>query len=152
MDNDALNKIASGLGGETQFSDHNAFINVKPENAPEACRMVAALPGMYHLSTVSGMDNGEEIEILYHFWKDREIVSVRTAVSKESPALPTATKAVPSAVMYEAEIHDMLGVEFTGNELMAHRLLLPDDYPKEAPPPLRKEANPEEIRRMMGLE
>lgn len=152
MDDETLKKIASDLNGEATFTDHYGFINVKPERAAEACAMVSSLPGMYHLSTVSGMDNGEEIEILYHFWKDRDFVSVRTTVTKQSPVLPTACASVPSAMLYEAEIHDMLGVEFKGNELMARRLLLPDDYPKDAPPPLRKEANPEEIRRMMGLE
>jgi len=59
---------------------------------------------------------------------------------------------IPSATLYEAEIQDLLGVAFEGNPYLGKKLLLPDDYPPDATPPLRKDADPEKIRKMMKLE
>ncbi len=152
MDSQAISEIAAKTGGQALINGRIATITVKPEMLRDACAMVSSIPGLYHLSTITGIDTGEEIELQYHFWKEREFVSVRTMVGKQSPQLRTVSDVLPSAVLYEAEVHDMLGVLFQGNALMGRKLLLPDNYPKDAPPPLRKEANPEEIRRLMGLE
>lgn len=152
MKKEELQELASKVGGEVAESGNALTLTVSPENVKEACRLVSSLPGFYHLSTATGIDNGESIELLYHFWKGRSFVSVRTSLPRDSPSVESASGVVPAAVLYEAEIHDLLGVMFTGNPLMGKKLLLPDNYPKDAPPPLRKEANVEEIRRMMGLE
>ncbi len=152
MDKGVLDDLAVRIGGEASVSGRMTTVTVPPDRLKDACIAVSSLPGLYHLSTITGMDNGEEIELQYHFWKDRDFVSVRTLLPKSSLQVHTVSDALPAAVLYEAEVHDLLGVLFTGNPLMGKKLLLPDNYPKDAPPPLRKEANPEEIRRMMGLE
>jgi len=125
---------------------------VLPDKVPIACQRVAAIPGLYHLSTMTGYDKGESIEILYHFWQGRRFVDVRTSVPKEAPRLKSISSVVAAATLYEAEIQDILGVSFDGNPFQGKRLLLPDTYPAEAPPPLTKEANPEKIRKMLELE
>ena len=125
---------------------------VPPDKVPIACQRVAAIPGLYHLSTMTGYDKGESIEILYHFWQGRRFVDVRTSVPKEAPRLKSISSVVAAATLYEAEIQDILGVSFDGNPFQGKRLLLPDTYPAEAPPPLTKEANPEKIRKMLELE
>jgi membrane-bound hydrogenase subunit beta len=118
-----------------------------------ACELlVSELPDFYHLSTITGTDIGNAIELTYHFWSGRDFLSVRTSVPKENPAIDSLCDFLPSATLYEAEIKDLLGVLFRANPLMDKRLLLPDNYPVEAPPPLRKEADPEKIRKMMELE
>jgi len=125
---------------------------VPPDKVPIACQRVAAIPGLYHLSTMTGYDKGESIEILYHFWQGRRFVDVRTSVPKVAPRLKSISSLVAAATLYEAEIQDILGVSFDGNPFQGKRLLLPDTYPAEAPPPLTKEANPEKIRKMLELE
>lgn len=152
MDSDRLNSIAAGLGGRAVIERRTAAIEVPAQTLGEACRMVSLIPGFYHLSTVTGVDDGDSIEVQYHFWKGTEFVSVIVHVPKTEPTLQSVCGEIPAAIMYEAEVHDMLGVNFRGNPLAGRKLLLPDNYPKDAPPPLRKEANPEEIRKMMGLE
>lgn len=152
MDAEKLKSIATRLGGDVSFSTRSALLTVRPERLKDACEMVSSVPGLYHLSTVTGIDNGTAIEVMYHFWMGREFISVRTYADRSSPSIPSVTPELPAALLYEAEVHDLLGVTFTGNPLMGRRLLLPDNYPKDAPPPLRKEANPEEIRRLMHLE
>ncbi len=130
----------------------STVLAVSPAKVAEACRGVSALPGLYHLSTITGMDLGEEIALLYHFWEGRRFVQVRTQVPKADPRLPSVSSLIPSATLYEAEIQDLLGVVFEGNPYVGKKLLLPDSYPPEAPPPLRKDADPEKIRKMMELE
>jgi len=125
---------------------------VPSDKVPIACQRVAAIPGLYHLSTMTGYDKGESIEILYHFWQGRRFVDVRTSVPKVAPRLKSISSLVAAATLYEAEIQDILGVSFDGNPFQGKRLLLPDTYPAEAPPPLTKEANPEKIRKMLELE
>ena len=113
---------------------------------------VASLPGLYHLTTVTAVDLGPAIELMYHFWKERSFVTVKTEVGKDSLTIESLSGALPSATLYEAEIQDLFGVTFAGNPYAGRRLLLPDGYPADEPPPLRSEADPRRIRRKMKLE
>jgi NADH:ubiquinone oxidoreductase subunit C len=147
-----LSQISSALSGEFKRGKKSVTISVKREMVLEACRRISSLPGLYHLSTISGIDLGQEVEVFYHFWKGREFVSVKTKAPKSDPRLPSLAGILPSSLLYEAEVKDLLGVQFDGNPLMGQKLLLPDAYPLGAPPPLTKEADPDRIRRMMELE
>jgi Ni,Fe-hydrogenase III component G len=149
---ESLETIARSLGGQVSKGKKYRLVTVTPDKVREACSSVAVLPGYHHLSTMTGVDLGKEISITYHFWAGREFIAVRTSVPKENRVLPSVTGELPAATLYEAEIADLFGVTFSGSPLTGRRLLLPDNYPKEAPPPLTKEADPEKIRRMMGLE
>jgi NADH:ubiquinone oxidoreductase subunit C len=126
-------------------------LSVPPEKVVDACSAVAALPGWYHLSTITGIDLGQDIAILYHFWQGKRFVQVRTQVPKASPRLKTISGALAAGTLYEAEIQDLLGVAFEGNPFLGKKLMLPDAYPQDAPPPLRKEADPHKIKKMMEL-
>jgi len=106
----------------------------------------------YHLSTITGLDEGQSIAVLYHFWRGKEFVTVKTSVPKENPRLQSVIQEVPAAIFYEAEVADLLGVTFRGNPLGGGGLLLPPNYPASEPRPLRKEADPEKIRKMMRHE
>jgi NADH:ubiquinone oxidoreductase subunit C len=50
------------------------------------------------------------------------------------------------------EIHDLFGVTFTGNPWINLKLLLPDNWPADLPPPLLKTTKPAEIRKRLHLE
>jgi NADH-quinone oxidoreductase subunit C len=149
---EALEAIAADTGGRVSTSRKSVILNVGPEKITDACAKVHALPGFYHLSTITGIDLGEKIELSYHFWKEKTFAVVRTQVPKNEARISSISGVIPASVLYEAEVKDLLGVYFEGNPYMKTRLLLPDDYPAEAPAPLRKEADPAKIRRMMGLE
>lgn len=152
MSVESMQAIAAQTGGTVTTGKKAVILSVSPQKVPDACAKVAAMPGFYHLSTITAMDLGEQIELLYHFWKDKTFAVVKTQVPKSDPKLSSITGAVPAAVFYEAEVKDLLGVVFEGNPFMKTHLLLPDEYPKDAPPPLRKEADPAKIRKMQGLE
>jgi len=105
-----------------------------------------------HLSTITGLDLGQNIGIIYHFWHDRNMIHVKTFAPKTNPTTLSIVDIVPGAILYEMEIHDMLGVKFTGNPWMDKKLLLPDTWPADLPPPLLKTTKPGEIRKRLGLE
>jgi membrane-bound hydrogenase subunit beta len=144
--------LAPSLEGQMTKGKKYEIMSVKPERIVAACKAVSSLPGFYHLSTITGLDLGKEISVYYQFWQGRNFLVVRTNVPKGNPSLPSVTGELPAATLYEAEVADLFGVRFEGNPMDGRKLLLPDTYPKDAPPPLTKEADPEKIRRMMGLE
>ena len=152
MQSDALRDVAARFGGALTETSKVSTISVPPEKVVDACVAVSKLPGLYHLSTITGLDEGEKIVLHYQFWEGVRFVDVKTEVGKSSPKLGSLCAVLPSATLYEAEIQDILGVDFEGNPYRGKKLLLSDDYPAEAPPPLRKEADPAEIRRLMKLE
>jgi F420H2:quinone oxidoreductase subunit B/C len=149
---EALAQAAAKLGAKVSVVGKSDLIEVGRADVVRACEAVASIPGMYHLTTITGVDEGDEIVLLYHFWQGRRFVTVKTRVPKKSPTVSSIVRSLPSATLYEAEIRDMLGVTFDGNPYSGKKLLLPDNYPEDAPPPLTKEADPEKIRRMLELE
>jgi Ni,Fe-hydrogenase III component G len=147
-----LQSLAPKLDGQVSAGKNYQIITVKPERVVEACKEVSSIPGFYHLTTITALDLGKEISIYYHFWQGRMFFVVRTNVPKGNPILPSITNDLPAAILYESEVADLFGVTFVGNPMTGRRLLLPDSYPRDAPPPLTKEADPEKIRKMMELE
>lgn len=152
MSSEDLTALAASLGGSLTAGKKSTVIAVPPARVADACRAVSSLPGFYHLSTITGVDLGEDIALLYHFWQGRRFVQVRTAVPKAAPRITSISGTLAAATLYEAEIQDLLGVAFEGNPYLGKKLLLPDSYPKDAPPPLRRDADPEKIRKLMELE
>jgi len=152
LSSEDLAKLAASLGGSLATRPKSVELTITPDKVLDACKSIASIPGLYHLTTITGLDLGEEIGLLYQFWQGRGFVVVRTAVPKANPKIQSISGTLASATLYEAEIQDLLGVSFDGNPYLGKKLLLPDNYPAEAPPPLRKEADPEKIRKMMELE
>jgi len=149
---ESMQAIAAETGGTVTTSKKAVFLNVSREKVPEACAKVAAMPGYYHLSTITALDLGDQIAVLYHFWKGKTFAVVKTLVPKTDARIPSITPAVPAAVFYEAEVKDLMGIFFDGNPYMKGRFVLPDEYPTDAPAPLRREADPAKIRKMLKLE
>ena len=152
MSSEELAPLASRLGGTVAAGPKTTVLTVPPDKVVEACRGVSSLPGWYHLTTITGMDLGQDIAILYHFWQGKRFIQVRTQVPKSAPRLESITGALAAGTIYEAEIQDMLGVAFEGNPFLGKKLILPDASPTDAPPPLWKGTDPHRIKKMMELE
>jgi len=104
--------------------------------------------GFDHISTITGRDLGEELELIYHIAYQNAIeLSIKTKIPKENPRIATIVDLYPSAGIYEREVHDLLGVVFEGNPDLSP-LLLPDNWPKGVYP-LRKDVSLEEIRELV---
>ncbi len=109
-------------------------ITLPPEKLEAVVAILIETFDFYHLSTITGVDNGETIEILYHFW-NRYGVTLRVHLPYDAPHVPALTPTIPGAAFYEREIREMLGVVFEGLPEEGP-LLLADDW--EAGLPLRK--------------
>lgn len=100
-----------------------------------------------HLSTITGVDLGERIEVIYHLSHEGSIMlSAKLTVSKKNPNISTITDLIPGAVLYEREVHDLLGVNFKGHPDLSP-LMLPEKWP-EGVYPLRKEHKLEQLRQI----
>ena len=107
----------------------------------ERCRaaMVALTQhGVQHLSTISGVDRGDTITVVYHLDCRPALLSLKLNLPKSTPKVRTVTDIFPGAILYERELMDMLGIKVEDHPDPS-RLFLPDDWPSKEYP-LRKEA------------
>lgn len=110
------------------------FIALPPDCVHLAVQVLIERFDLGHLSTITGQDTGNEIELLYHFWGGGGL-TLRTSLPREKPHIATLTDLIPGAAFYEREVREMLGVTFDGFPI-PRPLLLPDDWDGE--PPLRQ--------------
>lgn len=123
------------------------FVCIKKDALEEAAEYLVKDLKFKHLSTITGVDLGEEIEVIYHLsHKGSIMLSIRLAVSKKNPNIPTITDLIPGAILYEREVHDLLGVKFEGHPDLSP-LMLPEKWPKGVYP-LRKEYQLEHLKEM----
>ncbi len=136
-----LDQIQSEYQGEVTGSradsDVDAWTQVPAEDIREMARFIMETWDPVHLSTITGVDNGRQIELLYHFVTNGISLNVRAAVDKGVDRIETITPLVPAAIMYEREVQEMLGVEIAGHP-DPRRLVLPEDWP-DGDYPLRRE-------------
>lgn len=91
-----------------------------------------------HLTTISGTDIGDEIELIYHVdCGDGVLLDLAMSIPKDSLEVQTVTDIYPGAILYERELMDLLGVEVKDHP-DPRRLLLSDDWP-DGKYPLRRE-------------
>lgn len=79
---------------------------------------------------ISGIDSRERIELMYHFAHDATgtVLTVRIMLDRQAPVVDTLSGVLKGAWWIEREIHELLGVTFSGHPEPKH-LLLSDDWP-----------------------
>lgn len=136
----------------TQLREHEYLVEVEQDYVKQVISKIWNEGISRRLSTVTGLDLGQKIGIIYHFWQNRDTLHVRTTVQKTTPTAVSVVDIIPGAILYEMEIHDLYGVTFVGNPWMDKKLLLPDTWPDDLSPPLLKTSKPTEIRKRLKLE
>ncbi len=130
----ALQRDLPGLILEARHLPINdTVLTIPAESLTTVSHLLVQTHGFYHLSTITGLDTGSEIELLYHFWHKFGI-TLRVVLSYEALLVDSLTKFIPGALFYEREVAEMLGVSFVGLA-DPDPLFLPDDW--DSPPPLR---------------
>jgi len=94
------------------------------------------------LSTITGVDLGERIEVNYHFHTSKAAITVRIYLPTDRLETESLVDIVPAANLYEREVFDLFGVKFSGHPNLV-RLLLPENWKKDVHP-LRKDWSPEQ--------
>jgi NADH:ubiquinone oxidoreductase subunit C len=116
------------------------YVSIKAEKLKDTVKYLVER-NFEHISTISGVDVGDGIEILYHLTRQgpgRGItISLRVKTPMENASLPTITDIIPGATFYEREVHDFVGVVFVGHSDLSP-VMLPDKWPKEVYPLLKK--------------
>lgn len=120
------------------------FVKVEREALKRAVALLVNA-GFKHLTTLTGLDLGKELGVVYHLNREGRLLSLTVTVPIEKPVLPTITDIVPGATLYEREVHDLLGVVFEGHPSLS-RLVLPENWP-EGLYPLRKKYSVEDVRK-----
>lgn len=148
-----VEKALSSIGATKESaSEKSLAMSVTPDKVIEALRILWTDLGVKHLSTITGLDSNDRIELDYQFSNLDKFVTVKTSVPKSDPKIQTCTTVIPGAILYEMEVHDMFGVNFQGHPWMNRKLLLPENYPADLPPPLLKGTSSEKIRKAVGIE
>jgi len=148
-----LEKYAKEVSGKVSvLRKGETLVEVDQAHVKQFISNIVSDLRMRQLSTITGLDLGPNLGIMYHFWRDRDTVNVRTTVPKTQPNAVSIVEIVPGAILYEMEIHDMFGVNFDGNPWMDRKLLLPETWPADLAPPLLKTSKPAEIRKRLHLE
>lgn len=124
--------------------DGRIFVKIERDSLREAVNVLVK-DGFTHLTTITGVDLGTELEILYHLNREGKLLSLSIKVPEDKPIVPTITDIIPGATLYEREVHDLFGVIFEGHSNLS-RLVLPEDWP-EGLHPLRKRYSVEDIRK-----
>ena len=140
-ENSMIEELKKSLGddfieGKAQRA-HRIYVKVKTGSHHKAIQFMKDNWGLYHLTTISGADLGENFEVIFHFFVKNMVVNLRTEVPRAKPRLDTITDIIPGSTLYEREVHDMFGIDFKGHPNLA-RLELSDDWP-DGVYPLRKD-------------
>jgi len=123
---------------ESKFlRERSIFFEVKAGALRKAVDWMKQEWGLYHCSTITGMDLQGKLAVIYHFEVKEVTVSLKVVIPTSKAEVDTITDLIPGANFYEREVHDLLGIKFKGHPNLK-RLILPDDFP-EGVYPLRKD-------------
>ena len=117
--------------------ERRVFVTIKKDKLRDAVRYLRDHEGLTHITTISGVDAGDEIEVLYHFTKKDLSLGLRVKVPREEPVVDSIADILNGAPLYEREVHDLLGVVFKGHPDLK-RLILPEEWPEGVHPLLKK--------------
>ncbi len=107
--------------------------------------------GIYHLSTITGIERKKEFQVCYHLqhrieeeFREVPINFIVTKIDKGNPKTPSMVDLYVSADYYEREIYDFFGIYFENHPFL-QRLILPEKWPDDVRP-MRKEYSWEQLK------
>ncbi|MEM0139638.1 MAG: NADH-quinone oxidoreductase subunit C [Ferroplasma sp.] len=89
----------------------------------------------YYLSSITGLDMKDHLEVIYHLHSFEENCYIGVKVSTQDGKVPSLTSLWKAADWDEREQYDLLGIIFEGRENLK-RILLPEEWVGH---PLRKD-------------
>lgn len=130
--------LLAGLATEmTTPAPERLDVYLKPDDLRDAAQKLMTARWGY-LSTITGLEDADGLEVLYHFPQQAAVVTLRVRLQDESPAVPSLCPVIPSAILMERELSEMFGITVIDIPDSSH-LFLPDDW-DDAVYPLRKDA------------
>jgi len=113
------------------------WLEAPREGFLDVLRYLSEELGFFYLSTVTGMDMGEDFQLIYHLSHENGILlNAKVNAPHSDPTFETTTDIFKGGALYEIEVRNLLGLNFKG--LPEHiSYPLPDNWPK-GQYPLRK--------------
>jgi Ni,Fe-hydrogenase III component G len=140
-DTEIIEKAKASLGDKILEVSNPAlrriFLKVDFKDLLKTVEVLKNELGFAYVATISGLDVGENFEIIYHFANAFSQLNLRTQVPKANPHIESICPVIPGAILYERELQDMFGL-VVDNIPDPRRLVLPDDWPA-GEYPLRKD-------------
>jgi membrane-bound hydrogenase subunit beta len=135
------NRFTALTGNANVFGERRIFLDVPLESLTEILRYCNDELGFTRLCTITGLDNGETFEFLYHITQeDGLVLTLKVKTPRDNGVLPSVIPIYNGALFYELELEGLLGVTVEG--LPADRQYpLPDNWPK-GEYPMRKDWKP----------
>ena len=126
-------------------------VYVPASNAYEVMKKLRNEADVYHLSTITGMEQKDEFNVIYHLQhrieeteKEVPINFFVTKIDKKKPKSPSMIDFFVAADYYEREVYDFYGVFFDNHPYM-ERLILPEKWPDDVRP-MRKDYSWEQLK------
>jgi Ni,Fe-hydrogenase III component G len=117
--------------------EHRLFASVEYKHFREVFNYLVNDAGFSILCTITGLDEGERFDAIYHIAREDGIVmNLRTGVPWGDPVIATVTDRFSGADAYERELVDLFGITVCGLP-PGPRYPLPDNWPA-GEYPLRK--------------
>jgi Ni,Fe-hydrogenase III component G len=113
------------------------WIDVDRAMLRDAIRILRDELGISHLTTIVGEDMRDYFLASYVL-AGEVVVVLKVKADRDKPEIPSLAASIPGAIVYEREIHDLLGIVFLEHPGLI-RQVLPEDWP-EGLYPLRKDA------------
>ena len=114
------------------------WVEIDSEQFAEVFDYVVGPANFSILCTITGLDEGEKMGLIYHLARTTgEVLNLHVRVPKDKPVVPSVMARFPAAEAYEREVADLLGFQVQGLP-EGNRYPLPDDWPK-GQFPLRKD-------------
>jgi NADH-quinone oxidoreductase subunit C len=107
--------------------ERRVFLTIPRNDLIKTMNILSSELNIQHLSTITARDTGNDIEILYHFLLKGVVITIRTTCPKNDPTVDSIVSVFPSAILYERELHDILGIVPNGHPDL-RRLVLPDEW------------------------
>lgn len=131
-----------------ELNPPQAAVRIAPEIVGEFFSFIKDAPqlDLNYLCTISGVDTGEAIDIVYFISsiEHKHKLTVRTTVARVGGRIDSIQHIIKAANWFEREIWELFGVEFVGHPDLT-RFLLPDDW-DQGHPMLRDWEGPELIK------
>lgn len=90
--------------------------------------------GVSRVSSISGVDVGKTIDVIYHFIHKKKTINIRISLDKKNCVVDSITDIYPGANLFERELYEMMGIQVK-NHPNLKKLFLDKNSPKN---PLRR--------------
>lgn len=104
-------------------------MDVEPVHLLTVCRFLYHQLGFNLLSSISGVDMLDHLEVVYHVraLSRKQLLQLRVRVDTQGPEVESLVSVWPGANWLERETYDLFGIRFRGHPDQ-RRILLDDDF------------------------